>query len=106
MVRADSRPTDPALGRFKAPGRLIRPPRAPAPPNAPFARSAQCRSALSVPPWIPESTADLIPPPIVLWEMSVATPTPLSALTVEERATTPVTGARTIARGVFLLVGA
>jgi hypothetical protein len=38
--------------------------------------------------------------------MSVATPTPLSALTVEERSATPVTGARTIARGVFLAVGA
>ena len=38
--------------------------------------------------------------------MSASTPTPLSALTVEERATTPVTGARTIARGIFLLVGA
>ncbi len=38
--------------------------------------------------------------------MPVATPTPLSALTVEERATTPVTGTRTIGRGVFLLVGA
>ena len=43
---------------------------------------------------------------IVLGVMPVATPTPLSALTVEERATTPVTGARTIARGVFLVVGA
>jgi hypothetical protein len=38
--------------------------------------------------------------------MSVATPTPLSALTVEERAATPVTGARTIARAAFLLVSA
>ena len=38
--------------------------------------------------------------------MPVATPTPLSALTVEERAATPVTGARTIARSAFLVVGA
>ena len=38
--------------------------------------------------------------------MSVATPTPLSALTVEERAATPVTGARTVARSAFLVVGA
>jgi hypothetical protein len=38
--------------------------------------------------------------------MPVATPTPLSALTVEERAATPVTGARTIGRTAFLVVGA
>lgn len=38
--------------------------------------------------------------------MSVATPTPLSALTVEERAATPVTGARTFGRSAFLVVGA
>jgi hypothetical protein len=38
--------------------------------------------------------------------MSVATPTPLSALTVEERSTTPVTGARTIARAAFLVASA
>ena len=38
--------------------------------------------------------------------MPVATPTPLSALSVEERATTPVTGTRTIARTGFLVVGA
>jgi hypothetical protein len=35
--------------------------------------------------------------------MPVATPTPLSALTVEERAATPVTGARTLARAAFLV---
>ena len=38
--------------------------------------------------------------------MSVATPTPLSALSVEERSTTPVTGARTIARAAFLVASA
>ena len=38
--------------------------------------------------------------------MPVSTPTPLSALTVEERAATPVTGARTIGRAGFLVVGA
>ena len=38
--------------------------------------------------------------------MPASTPTPLSALSVEERATTPVTGTRTIARAVFLVVGA
>ena len=38
--------------------------------------------------------------------MPVSTPTPLSALSVEERATTPVTGTRTIARTGFLVVGA
>jgi hypothetical protein len=36
--------------------------------------------------------------------MPVATPTPLSALTVEERSATPVTGARTLARSTFLLI--
>jgi hypothetical protein len=38
--------------------------------------------------------------------MPASTPTPLSALTVEERAATPVTGARTIGRAGFLVVGA
>jgi hypothetical protein len=38
--------------------------------------------------------------------MPVATPTPLSALTVEERAATPVTGTRTIARSIVLVIAA
>lgn len=36
--------------------------------------------------------------------MPVATPTPLSALTVAERSATPVTATRTLARSAFLLV--
>jgi hypothetical protein len=36
--------------------------------------------------------------------MTVATPTPLSALSVAERSATPVTGARTLARGAFTAV--
>src|SRR5688572_17885635 len=35
--------------------------------------------------------------------MPVATPTPLSALTVAERSETPVTGARTLGRGACLV---
>ena len=35
--------------------------------------------------------------------MSVATPTPLSALSVAERSSTPVTGSRTLARAAFML---
>ncbi len=38
--------------------------------------------------------------------MPVATPTPLSALTVEERSATPVTSTRTLARSAFLLAAA
>ena len=38
--------------------------------------------------------------------MPVATPTPLSALTIEERAATPVTGTRTIARAIVLVIAA
>jgi hypothetical protein len=34
--------------------------------------------------------------------MSVATPTPLSALSVAERSSTPVTGSRTLARAAFM----
>lgn len=36
--------------------------------------------------------------------MPVATPTPLSALTVAERSATPTTGARTLARAAFLVI--
>jgi len=35
--------------------------------------------------------------------MSVATPTPLSALSVAERSSTPVTGSRSLARAAFML---
>ena len=36
--------------------------------------------------------------------MPVATPTPLSALSVEERSVTPLSGARTLGRSIFLVV--
>jgi hypothetical protein len=35
--------------------------------------------------------------------MPIATPTPLSALSIAERSSTPVTGARTVARGAFMI---